>query len=128
MGDTDIKVHVWTPPPPHHHPLMGNKGVVTNYGEAGGGGGGLQNGMGGGGGVGKLSFTPTEKRGGSEQVVAMLEGGRQSLGVVFQRKLDVLAILKRGAKCFYPLEGGMLKFLPCLGGWGKVSDHDFPIL
>ena len=70
----------------------------------------------------------TESRGGGASKRDGGGGGKLSFGVVFQRKLDVLAILKRGAKSFYPLEGGMLKFLPCLGGWGKVSDRDFPIL
>ena len=65
-----------------------SKGLVTNYG---GGGGGLQNGR------GACEVLPLRKRGGAEQVLAMLKGGgTTSFEVVLTRELEVLAIVMGG--------------------------------
>ena len=53
-------------------------------------------------------------------------------GKSFMRYLEVLAILKGGAKSFHSLEAGRgaQKVLPCLEGGGlkKFCARDFPIL
>ena len=41
-----------------------------------------------------MKFHPYEKGSGGQKVLAMLKGGRNILGVVFQRKLDVFAIVE----------------------------------
>ena len=41
-----------------------------------------------------------------EKVKAILKGGSKRFGVVFPRKLEVLAMLKGGAKSFQPVKGG----------------------
>ena len=63
-----------------------------------------------GGGGGGGSFTPTKS--GGKKVLAMLKGvgGTTSFEVVLPRELEVLAILMRGHKKFYPvLRGGGAK-------------------
>ena len=68
---------------------------------------------------GQVKFYPYENGGGeAEQVLAMLKGGTQSFGVVFTRKLEVLAILKRGAKRFHPL-----KVCVCVGGGANIFPY-----
>ena len=44
--------------------------------------------------------------------------GTKSFGVVFTQLLEVLAILKGGAKVFHSLKGGRKKLYPVLGGGG----------
>ena len=63
----------------------------------------------------------------------MLKGGTTSFEVVLTRELEVLAILKGGAKSFHPLKGGgggRKKFYSVLRGGGRKKFHtrDFPIL
>ena len=59
--------------------------MVTNYRE-----GGYKIG----GGWGEVKFYPYEKGGGGKILAMLKGGGRQSFGVVFPRKLEVLAVLK----------------------------------
>ena len=52
----------------------------------------------------------------ADMILAMLQGGTTSFGVVLTRELEVLAILNVGPKTFYPV----------LRGWRqKVSDPLF---
>ena len=88
---------------------MGSKGLVTTYGE-----GGLQNGR------GAYEILPRRK-GGAENVLAMLEWGTNSFGVVSTWQLEVLAILKGGTKSFHSLKGGHEKFYPVLGRGGGAK-------
>ena len=44
--------------------------------------------------------------------------GQKNVGLVLTWGLEVLAILKGGAKCFRPFEGGAQKVLPYLEGRG----------
>ena len=70
----------------------GLKGVVTNYGEEGRGGTTKRE-------VGHVKFYSHEKGGGKSFSHAEGVGGdTTSFGVVFTQKLEVLAILKGGAK------------------------------
>ena len=48
-----------------------------------------------------INYTEGER--GAEQVLAMLKGGTKGFGVALTRVLEVLAILKVGAKSFQPL-------------------------
>ena len=63
--------------------------MVTKYRDGGGG-----------------KFYPYKKGEGAEKISAMLKGGTTSFEVVLTRELEVLAILKGGAKSFHPLKGG----------------------
>ena len=79
-----------------------------------------------------MKFYPYEK-GGVETVIAMLKGGgAKSFGVFFMWYLEVLAILKGGAKGFHFLKGGgAQQVLPCLDGVGGCKQfltHAFPIV
>ena len=85
--------------------IESNKGPIINYREeatkwwwVGGGG--------------TSGFTPTEKRGGPQKVLAMLKGGTTGFGVVLAHVLGDLAMLKgRGGctKSFHPLKEGDVK-------------------
>ena len=69
-----------------------------------------------------MKFYPDEN-GGAGKVLAMLKGGgTKSFGVVFMQWLEVLVILKGGAKSVHSLKGGRArKVLPCLEGGGAKS-------
>ena len=89
-------------------------------------GGGLQHCRGGG------EFYPY-KTGEAQKVLAMLKRGQKCFGVVLMRELEVLAILNGGQrKLFPPFKrggGGDKKVSPCLEGERKMFQrHDIPIL
>ena len=76
-----------------------------------------------------MKFYSYEKKGGgvSGKVLAMLKVGG-SFGVVFTRKIDVLAVLKSGGGGIQPLNGGGGRHKICYPvkrGGGKVSDPRF---
>ena len=64
----------------------------------------------------------------------MLRGGGRdptSFEVALRRELEVLAIVRGGAKSFNSLKGGgEQNVLPCLEGGGRkqLRTHDFPLL
>ena len=75
-----------------------------------------------------MKFYPYKKKRGGEVLAMLKGGGTNSFGVVFGLELEVLAILKGGAKGFHSLKGGARKVLACLEGGGaaqKVSDSQF---
>ena len=58
-------------------------------------------------------------------------GGGQHFEVVLTRDIEVLAIVKGGAKSFHPLKGGGVKGFTLSewgGGHNKFWTRDFPIL
>ena len=71
------------------------------------------------------SFTPM-RRGGGKSFSHAEGGGTKSFGVVFMRKLEVLAILM-GERIKFPLfeRGGAKSFTLSSGGAQKVSDPRF---
>ena len=54
--------------------------------------------------VGQVKFYP--RKTGAEKVLAVMKEGTKRFGVVLVQELEVLVLLKGGAKKFYPLKWG----------------------
>ena len=86
----------------------------------GGGGGGGGTKQGGGGGASEV--LPLTKKGSFSHA----EGRHKQVGLT--QELEVLAILKKGTKSFYPLEGGTQKAYPEGGGGGGGATSFGPVI